>query len=131
MSETAVSTQGEGTTVQPGNIGNIAQLSRNINIYLVFSDGTTTRTLVARQILSHNHGTAVAFRSIVMAILVRRWRLVTRSKAHDLRRQFRWSAADRADNTVANMAIPLAPSNPCRDSIVPAGANQKPPYQLI
>ena len=72
-----------------------------------------------------DHGIAVAFRLIATAIPVRWWRLVAQWKGHNLRRQFGWSAADRADNNVADMAAPLAPSNLRRDSIAPAGAKRK------
>ena len=50
---------------------------------------------------------------------------MARLKARDHRRRFGWSAADRADDNVADMAAPLAPSNLRRDSIAPAGAKRK------
>ena len=76
-------------------------------------------------------GIAVALSSIAAAIPLRWWRMVARSKAHDPLYRSAWSAADRPDNKVADMAIPLAPSNLRQDSMAPAGAKRAMAYCLI
>ena len=103
--------------------------------YFVHFNGTskihpeTSRTLVKSW--ATNHGIVVVFLSVAAAVLVRTWQLVARLKAHDLRRWFRWSAADQSDNNVAKIAIPMVLLNPRRDTIAPAGVNRKSPYWLI
>ena len=77
-------------------------------------------------------GIAVALLSIVTAILLRWCRIMACSKDRGPHRRFRWSAADRADNNVADMAIPLMPFlNLRRDSIAPAGAKRAMSFCLI
>ena len=76
-------------------------------------------------------GIAVALLSIATAIPLRWWQMMARSKAHDSLRQFGWSAADRAYNNVADMAIPLAPLNLQQDSVAPAGAKRTMSFCLI
>ena len=74
---------------------------------------------------------AVALSSIAAAIPMRWWRMMARLKAHNPLRRSAWSAADRPDNNVADMAIPLAPSNLRPDSMAPAGAKRAMPFRLI
>ena len=76
-------------------------------------------------------GIAVALSSIAVAIPLRWWLMMARSKAHDPLRRSAWSAADRSDNNVADMAIPLAPSNLRADSMAPVGAKRATPFCLI
>ena len=65
---------------------------------------------------------------IAMAIFMRWWRLVARSKAYNSRHQLGWSAADQVASNATQMAAPSAPLNLRRDSMATAEANQKPPY---
>ena len=60
--------------------------------------------------------------SFATAILLQRWQMRARSKAHDPLHRSAWSAADRPANNVANMAASLAPSNLRRDSKAPGRA---------
>ena len=69
-------------------------------------------------------GIAVTLSLIVTAIPLRWWQTIARSKAHDPRCQFGWSAAHQADNNFTNMAIRLAPLNLHQDSMTPAGAKR-------
>ena len=76
-------------------------------------------------------GITVALSSIATAIPLRWRQMMARSKAHDPVHRFGWSSADRADNSVADMAIPLAPLNLRRGSMAPAGAKRGISFCLI
>ena len=76
-------------------------------------------------------GITVALSSIVAVIPLRWWRMMACSKAHDPLRQSVWSAADRPENNVADVVIPLAPSNLRQDLMAPAGAKRAMPFRLI
>ena len=76
-------------------------------------------------------GIAVALSSIAMTISLRPWQIMACLKAHDPVCRFGWSTPDRADNNVANMAIPLAPLNLHRDSMAPARAKHTMSFRLI
>ena len=69
-------------------------------------------------------GIAVALLSILAAIYLRWSRMMARSrKPHDPSRRFKWPAADRADNKIYDMVIPLTPLHLHQDSIASAGLN--------
>ena len=76
-------------------------------------------------------GIAVVLTYIATAIPLRWERMMARSKAHDPVYRFRGAAADRADNNVADMAIPLAPLNLHRDLRAPTGATRAMSFRLI
>ena len=76
-------------------------------------------------------GITVALSSIATAIPLRWRQMMARSKANNPVRQFGWSAADRADKNIADMAILLAPLNLRRDSMTPAGAKRTMSFRLI
>ena len=69
-----------------------------------------------------NHGNSHISLCIVAAILIGWWQMRPWSKVHDPRHQLGWSAADRAANNVANVAVSLAPSNLRRDPKAPGRA---------
>ena len=76
-------------------------------------------------------GIAVALSPIATTIPLRWRRMMARSKARDLVRQFGWSAANQVDNNVADMAIPLAPLNLRRDSMASVAAKRVMSFCLI
>ena len=67
-------------------------------------------------------GIAIPLLSIAMAIPLRLRQRMARSKAQDPFHQFEWPEADRADNSVVDMPIPLATLILRQVFVVPAGA---------